>query len=79
MGNDAVRHYISYDEDGTIKLAVRTTLFGGYDREETCQMVRHLSEHYKKRINCLMNAVAENDREICRLRQSAHSAKRAMG
>lgn len=76
---DTVRRYISYDEDGEIKLALKTTLIGGYDRDETCEMVRNLSEYYKERIMSLMDAVAEKDEEIHLLRRSVDSAKHALG
>lgn len=68
---NAVRRYISYDEDGEIKLSIPTTLFGGYDREETCEMVRRLSEYYKERIMHLMDDLAEKEKENDRLRTAS--------
>lgn len=67
--NDTVQHYISYDKNGEIKLAIPTILFGGYDREQTCEMVKELSDYYKVRIMQLMDALAEKERENDQLRQ----------
>lgn len=65
---DTVQQYISYDEDGSMKLAIPTTLFGGYDRAETCAMVKELSAYYTTRIMRLMDSLAEQERENARLR-----------
>lgn len=72
---DTVRRYVAYDEDGTMKLSVKTTLFGGYDREETSEMVYRLSDYYRNRIMKLMDTVAERDREIHRLQHRIHTAE----
>lgn len=66
---NTVQEYISYDEDGSMKLSIPTTLFGGYDREETCKMVQRLSEYYKDRIMHLLDDLAEKERENERLRR----------
>ena len=34
-----IETYVSYDEDGSMKLSIPTTLFGGYDRAQTCEMI----------------------------------------
>lgn len=60
---NTVQKYISYDEDGSMKLSIPTTLFGGYDREETCNMVQSLSDYYKTRIMHLLDDLAEKERE----------------
>ncbi|MDO5784093.1 MAG: hypothetical protein Q4P20_03400 [Eubacteriales bacterium] len=67
--DDTVQRYISYDKNGEIKLSIPTILFGGYDREQTCEMVRELSDYYKVRIMQLMDALAEKERENDQLRQ----------
>ena len=64
-----VQKYISYDEDGSMKLSIPTTVFGGYDREETCKMVQSLSAYYKNRIMRLLDALAAKERENERLRR----------
>ncbi len=64
-----VQKYISYDEDGSMKLSIPTTVFGGYDREETCKMVQSLSDYYKKRIMRLLDDLAEKERENEQLRR----------
>lgn len=66
---NTVQEYISYDEDGSMKLSIPTTLFGGYDRAETCKMVQRLSEYYKDRIMHLLDDLAEKERENERLRR----------
>ena len=58
-----VQKYISYDEDGSMKLSIPTTVFGGYDREETCKMVQSLSDYYKNRIMRLLEDLAAKERE----------------
>ena len=58
-----VQKYISYDEDGSMKLSIPTTVFGGYDREETCKMVQTLSEYYKNQIMRLMDDLSAKERE----------------
>lgn len=63
-----VQKYISYDEDGSMKLSIPTTVFGGYDREETCKMVQSLSDYYKNRIMRLLDDLAAKERENERLR-----------
>lgn len=67
--NNTVQRYISYDENGEIKLGIPTTLFGGYDREQTCEMVKKLSDYYRARIIQLMDALAEKEQENDQLRQ----------
>ncbi len=67
--NDTVLRYISYDRNGKMTLAIPTMLFGGYDRERTCEMVRELSDYYKVRIMQLMDALAEKERENEELRK----------
>lgn len=64
-----VRKYISYDEDGSMKLSIPTTVFGGYDREETCKMVQTLSEYYKNQIMRLLDDLSAKERENERLRR----------
>ncbi|MDD6611988.1 MAG: hypothetical protein PUE91_07270 [Clostridiales bacterium] len=64
-----IQKYISYDEDGSMKLSIPTTVFGGYDREETCKMVQSLSDYYKNRIMRLMDDLAEKERENEQLRR----------
>ena len=64
-----VQKYISYDEDGSMKLSIPTTVFGGYDREETCKMVQSLSHYYKNRIMRLLDDLAAKERENERLRR----------
>ena len=64
-----VQKYISYDEDGSMKLSIPTTVFGGYDREETCKMVQSLSDYYKNRIMRLLDDLAAKERENERLRR----------
>ena len=64
-----VQKYISYDEDGSMKLSIPTTVFGGYDREETCKMVQSLSDYYKNRIMRLLDDLAEKERENEQLRR----------
>lgn len=64
-----VRKYISYDEDGSMKLSIPTTVFGGYDREETCKMVQNLSEYYKNQIMRLLDDLSAKERENERLRR----------
>ncbi|MCD8356815.1 MAG: hypothetical protein LUE11_09625 [Clostridia bacterium] len=68
---NTVQKYISYDEDGSMKLSIPTTLFGGYDREQTCEMVRKLSDYYKNRIMHLMDDLAEKEHENDMLRRQA--------
>lgn len=67
--NNVVQRYISYDENGEITLAIPTALFGGYDRERTCEMVKKLSDYYRERIIQLMDALAEKEQENDRLRK----------
>ena len=64
-----VQKYISYDEDGSMKLSIPTTVFGGYEREETCKMVQSLSDYYKNRIMRLLDDLAEKERENEQLRR----------
>ncbi|MGM9677836.1 MAG: hypothetical protein ACI3XW_09525 [Butyricicoccus sp.] len=64
-----VQKYISYDEDGSMKLSIPTTVFGGYDREETCKMVQTLSEYYKNQIMRLLDDLSAKERENERLRR----------
>ena len=64
-----VQKYISYDEDGSMKLSIPTTVFGGYDREETCKMVQSLSDYDKNRIMRLLDDLAAKERENERLRR----------
>ena len=64
-----VEEYISYEEDGSMKLSIPTTVFGGYDREETCKMVQSLSDYYKNRIMRLLDDLAAKERENERLRR----------
>ena len=64
-----VQKYISYDEDGSMKLSIPTTVFGGSDREETCKMVQSLSDYYKNRIMRLLDDLAAKERENERLRR----------
>ena len=64
-----VQKYMSYDEDGSMKLSSPTTVFGGYDREETCKMVQSLSDYYKNRIMRLLDDLAAKERENERLRR----------
>ena len=64
-----VQKYISYDEDGSMKLSIPTTVFGGYDREETCKMVQSLSDYYRNRIMRLLDDLAAKERENERLRR----------
>ena len=64
-----VQKYIPYDEDGSMKLSIPTTVFGGYDREETCKMVQSLSDYYKNRIMRLLDDLAAKERENERLRR----------
>ena len=64
-----VQKYISYDEDGSMKLSIPTTVFGGYDREETCKIVQSLSDYYKNRIMRLLDDLAAKERENERLRR----------
>lgn len=64
-----VQKYISYDEDGSMKLSIPTTVFGGYDREETCKMVQTLSEYYKNQIMRLLDGLSAKERENERLRR----------
>ncbi len=64
-----VQKYISYDEDGSMKLSIPTTVFGGYDREETCKMVQNLSEYYKNQIMRLLDDLSAKERENERLRR----------
>ena len=64
-----VQKYISYDEDGSMKLSIPTTVFGGYDLEETCKMVQSLSDYYKNRIMRLLDDLAEKERENEQLRR----------
>lgn len=64
-----IQKYISYDEDGSMKLSIPTTVFGGYDREETCKMVQSLSDYYKNRIMRLLDDLAEKERENEQLRR----------
>ncbi|MDO4173986.1 MAG: hypothetical protein Q4D42_04410 [Eubacteriales bacterium] len=65
---ETIRNYISYDEDGSMKLAIPTTLFGGYDREQTCELVQKISDYYKNRIMRLMDDLVEKENENARLR-----------
>lgn len=64
-----IQKYISYDEDGSMKLSIPTTVFGGYDREETCKMVQTLSEYYKNQIMRLLDDLSAKERENERLRR----------
>ena len=66
---DTVQRYISYNENGEMTLSIPTMLFGGYDREQTREMVRELSDYYKARIMQLMDALAEQERENDQLRR----------
>ena len=63
--------YICYGDDGEMKLTRPTTLFGGYDRDETCKMVRRMSDYYRGRIMHLMDQLSEKDKENERLRSTA--------
>lgn len=61
--------YISYDEDGSVKLSIPTTVFGGYDRQATCKMVQNLSDYYKNRIMHLLDDLAAKEQENEQLRR----------
>ncbi len=67
---DMVSRYIGYGDDGELRLSVPTTLFGGYDRAATCQMVRELSDYYKRHIMQLMDVIAEQDRALSAQKQA---------
>lgn len=54
-----------------MKLSIPTTLFGGYDRAQTCEMIEKVSDYYKQRIMKLMDDLAEQQAENDRLRARA--------
>lgn len=69
--HNPIETYVSYDEDGSMKLSIPTTLFGGYDRAQTCKMIEKVSDYYKQRIMKLMDDLAEQQAENDRLRARA--------
>lgn len=58
------------DNQGKLHLNVKSVLFGGYDPEETGEVVEQLNTYYRDMIVDLVREIAEKDQEIIQLKQA---------
>ncbi len=58
------------DNRGKLHLNVKSVLFGGYDPEETGEMIEQINTYYRDLIVDLVREIAEKDHEITELKKT---------
>lgn len=70
MGKYTLGDYMMQEPGGSVHLHITRVKFGGYDREQSQQMMEELVQYYHHRVSYLLDTLAQQKAEIERLKSA---------